>query len=135
MEDKNLASINWQRPTPDDLRTLYFGYMDLLTLAVVHYENINEDPSPYIFDDARTVLCYGAGLTIDQFNSLTARGAKALAKEGVPEFFITDLAEETGHDIEDLIGVLAWTHGNYLLAVYENNLKFHEIIARQKGIN
>lgn len=134
MSDKPLSEINWRRPSHDDLRSLYFAYMDLLTLAVIHYENIDEEPSPYVVDDARTVICYGSGLSIEQFNRLIARGAKVLAKEGVPEVFLTDLVQETEHDPEDLIGVLAEMYDGYLEAKDEIDSEFNEIISRQKGI-
>lgn len=134
MTGKPLSEINWRRPTHDDLRSLYFAYMDLLTLAVIHYEDTNEEPSPYVIDDARTVICYGSGLTIEQFNRLVARGAKVLAKEGVPEVFITDLANSTEHEVEDLIGALAELYNEYLEIKEEIDIEFNEIIARQKGI-
>lgn len=135
MSDKPLADINWKRPTNDDLRSLYVAYMDLLTIAVIHYRDINEEASPYVVDDARTVICSGTGLSVDMFDRLIEKGLKVLRKDGVPEVFITDLAQESDHDIDDLCEDLEDLYERYSDEQFDLQPEFTAIIARQKGFN
>lgn len=133
MEDKSLADINWRRPTNDDLRSLYIAYMDLLTIAVIHYRNIDEIASPYVVDDARSVICASTGLTIERYDRYIERASKILAKDGAPEVFITDIANSSNHDLSDLCEDLEDLYDRFMDEQYELQTEFNAIVARQKG--
>lgn len=135
MDEQSLADINWRRPTKDDLRTLYVSYMDLMTLGVVICREAGVTPSPYMVDDARTTICHVTGMSRDQYNRLIERALKILTKEGVPEVFVTDLAQETEHDMDDLYDDLEDLYDRFMDEQAYIQTEFNAIVANLKGIN